>query len=189
MSAPPTSSEPSASLVLEYRLTEGDIHHYCVAGRPRKCWRSCRHRKATILTLAALALFLIGICYHARGVRSASLALGTTFAIVAALVWTRQARIDGHICRLAGDMGLPEDFRLVLSAEGIVEEPGADSGDPGRSFGWSEVIAIDRIDGLTVFRLRHGGCLLFVPDRAFATARNPPRIRQAARAWRKAGSR
>jgi hypothetical protein len=189
MGATSTSSEPSASLVLEYRLTEDDIHHYCVAGRPRKCWRSCRHRKATILILAALGLFLVGICYHARGVRSASLALGTTFAIVAALAWTRQARIDGHICRLAGEMGLPEDFRLAVSPEGIVEEPGADSGDPGRSFGWSEVIAIDRIDGLTVFRLRHGGCLLFVPDRAFPTPAARLDFDERSRAWRKTASR
>ena len=189
MSATSTSSEPSASLVLEYQLTEDDIHHYCVAGRPRKCWRSCRHRKVALLILAALGLFLVGVCYHARGLRSASLAIGTTLVIVAALAWTRQARIDLHICRLAGEMGLPEDVRLVISAEGIVEEPAADSGDPGRSFGWSEVIAIERIDGLTVFRLRHGGCVLFIPDRVFSTPKARTEFVERCRGWRKAASR
>jgi hypothetical protein len=189
MSLTSTDSEPSASLVLEYRLTEDDIHHYCLAGRPRKCWRSCRHRKVALLILSALGLFLVGVCYHARGIRAGGLAIGTTLGIVAAFVWTRQARIDGHLCRLAGQMGLPEDFRLVVSAEGIVEEPAADSGDPGRSFGWSEVIAIDRIDRLTVLRLRHGGCVLFVPDRVFSTPEAREGFARSIRAWRKAASR
>jgi hypothetical protein len=189
MRATTTSSEPSASLVLEYQLTEDDVHHYCVAGRPRKCWRSCRHRKAAILILLALGAFLVGACYHAQGIRAVGLAIATTLGIVAALAWNRQSRIDSHICWLAGQMGLPEDFRLVVSSEGIAEEPSADSGDPGRSFGWSEVIALDRIDSLTVFRLRHGGCVLFIPDRVFPTPKARAEFVDRCRAWRKAASR
>ena len=182
-------TEISTPLQLEYRLTESDVHHYCTSDRARKCWRSCHRRKAAVSILAMLVLFLVGMCYQARGGRSASLALTTTLAVLAMLAWSREARADHRVCRLAREMGLPLDLRLIVSRGGIVEESGSDPPDPRRTFAWSEVVDVSRVDHLTVIRLRPAGGVLIVPDRAFPSTKVREGFLEDARAWRAADSR
>ena len=180
--------EHSTTLPLEYRLTEADVHHYCTSDRARKCWRTCRRRKAAVLILALLGLFLVGMCYRARGGRAASLAMTTALVVLGALAWSREARADHRVCRLAREMGLPLDLRLVVSREGLAEESVSGPFDPGRTFAWSEVVDVSRVDRLTVIRLRPAGGVLIVPDRAFPSARARDDFLDNARACRQADS-
>jgi hypothetical protein len=177
--------EPSTPLHLEYRLTEADVRHYCSAGLARKCWRTCKSRKMALLLLATLGCFLVGICVHARGARAGGLALGTTLAVVAALAWGREAHQEGCVCRLAGQMGLPRDLRLVVSPEGITEESGPEIDDPARTFTWSDVVKVGHVDHLTVIRLRPAGGVLIVPDGAFASPEQRVKFVESMSAWRK----
>jgi hypothetical protein len=179
-----TTPESSTPVVLEYQLTEADVHHYCIRGRPRACWLTCRDRKTAMLVLAALGLFLIGMCYHSYGFRSGTLALVTTLGVLTALAWSHRAPADRRICRLAHEMGLPCDVRLVVSPEGIVKSPGASPDDPGRTFTWSDVVGFDRLDDLTIVRLRPARSLLIVPDRAFPDAEARAKVAEKVRRWR-----
>jgi hypothetical protein len=181
-----TPPEPSTSPDLEYRLTEADVRRYCIFGRPGKCWRACRQRKAALAILAILGVFLVGMCYHERGAWSGTLALGATLAVLIALAWSRQAWADRRVCRVARQVGLPSDLRVTVSPEGITKAPGPDPSDPGRTFAWSEVVEVDRIDGLTVIRLRPAGGVLIVPDRAFPTVEARDGFGRSVRAWREA---
>lgn len=176
-------SEPSTDLRLDYRLTEADVHHYCLAGRVGRCWRCCRGRKAAIGLLLALGYFLVGACFLGPGVRSGMLALGTTLVVVAAFAWVREARFEGCIDRLAREMGLPVDLRLVVTPEGIAEES---SDEPGRTFAWSEVVDVSRIDHLTLIRLRPAGGVLIVPDSAFQSPESRAEFAATLRQWREA---
>jgi hypothetical protein len=176
--------DPSPPLRLEYRLAEPDVHHYCSGGLARKCWGCCRGRKLAMLLLVALGCFLVGTCFHAQGARAGGLALGTTLVVLAALAWAREARFEGQICRLARQMGLPRDLRLVVSPDGITEESDPETADPTRTFAWSEVLGVSRVDHLTVIRLRPAGGVLIVPDSAFATLEARTEFEATIRAYR-----
>ena len=141
------------------------------------------------MILAALGLFLIGLCYHSHGVRSGTLALVTTIGVVLALAWSRRAWSDRRICRMARELGLPCDVRLAISPGGLAKAPGADPDDPGRTFEWSEVLAVDRLDSLTVIHLHPAGGVLIVPDRAFATTEGRVNLVENIRGWRAAAVR
>ncbi len=182
-------TETSTPIVLEYQLTEADVRHYCISGRPGACWRTCRRRKLAILALAALGLFLIGDCYHSHGFRAGTIALVTTIGVLTALAWSHRAPADRRVCRLARDMGLPCDVRLVVSPEGFVKEPGASPDDPGRTFGWSDVVNVDHFDSVTVVKLRPARSLLIVPDRAFPSPEARAEVVETIREWRKAAGR
>jgi hypothetical protein len=173
---------------LEYRLTDVDVQHYCSAGLAGKCWRSCRGRKPAIVLLIALACFLVGICFHARGARAGGLALGTTLVVLAALAWSREARIERCVCRVAGQIGLPHDLRLVVSSDGIREESGPEIDDPDRTFPWSEVVDMSRVDHLTVIHLLPAGGVLIVPDSAFVSVEGRSKFEETIRAWRKSAT-
>ncbi len=185
MSDPATAilDEPSTPTVLEYQLTEADVRRYCVAGRPRACWLACRERKVGLAILGAIWAFLVGLCFARHGATAGSLALGSSLAVVLFLTWLRRARSDHRVCRLARAMGLPYALRLVVSDQGIVKEPGDDPSDPGRSFAWSEVVEVARVDALTVVRLRPAGALLIVPDRAFPDPEAREALARHAQGW------
>jgi hypothetical protein len=178
--------QPMTDLHLDYRLTEADVHHYCSAGRVGKCWRCCRGRKAAMALLAALGCFLVGVCFLGHGARSGMLALGTTFVVVAAFAWIREARFEGCVERLARETGLPHDLRLVVSPDGIAEESEAPAGDRARTFAWSEVVEVSRIDRLTLIRLRPAGAVLIVPDSAFESTESRLEFERTLREWREA---
>lgn len=137
-----------------------------------------------VLLLAALGFFLVGICFHAQGARAGGVALGTTLLVVAALAWGREALFERCVCRLARQMGLPRDLRVVVSADGILEESAGDSDDPSRVFAWPDVVDVSRVDHLTVIRLRPAGGVLIVPDSAFAAPEGRLEFEEALRSWR-----
>jgi hypothetical protein len=178
--------EPTTELRLDYRLTEADVHHYCSAGRVGRCWRCCRGRKAALTLLFALGCFLVGACFLGHGARSGMLALGTTLVVLATFAWIREARFEGCVERLAQEMGLPRDLRLIVSPEGIAEESEAPSGELGRTFAWSEVVELSRIDHLTLIRLRPAGGVLIVPDSAFESIGSRLEFERTLRKWREA---
>jgi hypothetical protein len=174
-------------LRVEYRLTEADVHLYCSSGLAGKCWRSCRRRKTAIVLLIALGCFLVGTCFRTHGLRAGGLALGTTLVVVAALAWGREIWFERCVDRLAGQMGLPRDLRLVVTPEGIVEESGTEIDDTGRTFAWSEVVEVSRIDHLTVIHLRPAGGVLIVPDSAFSSPEERTEFETTIQAFRKSG--
>ena len=137
-----------------------------------------------MLVLAALGLFLVGLCFHAVGLRPGSLALVTTLVVLAALTWSREARAEHRVCGLARSMGLPRDLRLVFFPGGISEDSTPETPDPDRTFAWSEIVEIFRVDRLTVIRLRPAGGILIVPDRALALPGQRADFDEWIRAWR-----
>ena len=175
-------------ICLDYRLSEEDVHHYCSASRGRRCWRCCRGRKAALVVLASLGLFLVGTCFRANGVRSGMLALGTTIVVLAALAWWREARFEGCVGRLARQMGIPRELHLVVTTEGIAEESDPETAGPPRIFRWSEVVEVARVDHLTVIRLRPAGGVLIVPDSAFAGPEGRAEFEQVIHAWQGAAT-
>lgn len=181
-------SEPSEPIHLRFRLGESDVRHYCTSGRARKCWRCCRARKAALLTLLAVGAFLVGTSHQAHGVRSSVLLLATTTVVLAALAWDHEARIERRILLLARTLGLPREVDLVVSPEGIVEASANGSLEPSRTFLWSEVLEVFRIDHLRVFQLRPAGGVLIVPDGAFASSEDRLAFADRVQAWRIAGS-
>jgi hypothetical protein len=170
--------------VVEYRLTEADVRHYATAGRARACRRLGREQGWGLLPLIAVGLLLFGLCYQSHGIRAVGLAVGTTLAVLLACARLREAGTCRRACRLARDLGVPLDLRLTASALGLVKDPAPDGSDPGRRFGWSEVVEVDRVDHLTVIRLRPAGGVLLIPDRAFPDPEARGQFAARARHWR-----
>ena len=142
-----------------------------------------------MLILVALGLFLVGLCYWTVGARPGSLALVTTLAVLVALSWSREARAEHRVCRLARYLGLPRDLRLRFLPGGIAEESTPEALEPDRTYSFPEIVEILRIDRLTVIRLRPAGGVLIVPDRAFAAPEQRAEFEEWVRAWRSAARR
>jgi hypothetical protein len=181
-----TIAEPGKSFELEYRLTEADVRHYATSGKVRACGQLCRNQGWDLVPLAPVALLLFALCYRANGVRSVALMLATFLAVLGVLGWLRWFGFCRWECRLAHDVGVPLDLHLSVSPAGITKGASADESDPSRTFVWSEVVEVERVDHLTVIRLRPAGGVLLIPDRAFLD--EPARVEFEARArdWQRA---
>lgn len=176
-------------LVLEYRLVEEDVRHYAASGRLRACGQLCRRQGRGMLAPAALGGLLFGLCLGAHGARAAGVAIGATLGVLAAIAWLRRSWACRCSCRLAREAGVPLGLRLTASDRGLVKDPAPDGSDPGRTFEWPEVTEVDRVDHLTVFRLRSAGSVLLIPDRAFADAGARERFVDQVRDWRRYAAR
>jgi hypothetical protein len=183
MSETISSTESAESFVLEYRLTEADVRHYATSGKVRACRQLCRNQGWGLLLVLAIGLFLFGLIYRSHGVRSVALMLAVSLTVLGALGWLRRARYSGKECRLARDVGIPLDIHLSVTAGGITKDESADESDPSRTFHWSEVVEIVRVDHLIAIRLRPAGAVLLIPDRAFRDDLARDRFETQIRAW------
>lgn len=180
--------ESRSPLVVEYQLTEADVRRFATSGRARACRRLCREQGWGILPLVGLGLLLFGLCYRSHEAWAVVVALGTTMAVLAAFARLREARSCRRVCRLARDLGVPLDLRVAASTAGIAKDPAPDGSDPGRTFAWSEVVEIGRVDHLTVIRLRPAGSVLLIPDRAFGDDESRERFAGEVLGWHRASS-
>ena len=179
-------ADPSAPILLAYRLTEADVRRYLGSCRFAACKRTVRDGFLSTIPLVVLGVFLVGLCFHGRGMRPGLVALGSTLAMLAAFAWWHDRRSGQCGCRLARDLGIPCDLRLKVSPGGIAKAPGRDPSDPGRAFEWSEVAEARRVRGLFVIRIRPTNAILLIPARAFARDEAIADFDRKVRAWREA---
>ncbi len=186
----PTTADslPSSSIALHYRLTEADVRCHVRSGRARACRRICRDQGWGMIPLLALGLLLFGLCWRSHGFRPVGRAIAATAAVLGGFAWLREARTCRRACRMARDLGIPLDLRLTVTPEGITQEPAPDGSDPGRTFAWSQVAGIDRVDPMTVIRLQPAHGVLLIPDRAFADAAAAGQFAARARDWQRAAA-
>ncbi len=181
---PTAATEPPGSIRVAYRLTAADVLDYLAAEEFRSWSGQVRSNPVATALLAGLVLGLAGLAGLGLGIRAAFSILGSALIVLGAFGRAGRAASRRRAGRLARDLGIPADLRVVVSDRGIAKMTGAGIDDPGRRFPWSEVAAIGDGPGPIAFRLRPGDAVLLIPGRAFATAEARAGFVARARRWR-----